>query len=195
MIDLLRIPDHACDRAEAAGDPHRARVGERGEPPVEHPGVELVGFAVHVHVAAGKVYAHQRMAAQYDARNQLIDEGILRTAQRCEIELGGRQKRAGIDAPAMGRIEHDRSATIQRLEYLEGRVDVCLHRVVHCVVRAFLEPCRTLSVHFHGGALLPRSEPDFTRYLPPERLTGVAPTPRTCPRSMNKTLPKILLAE
>ena len=86
VVDFLRVADHARDRAEPAGHPHRARIGERRQPAVEHARIELVGLAIHVDIAARKMRAHQRIAARHHAGDQFVDEGVLRAPQRREIE-------------------------------------------------------------------------------------------------------------
>ena len=98
VVDLLRVADHARDRAEPARDPHRAGIGERGQAAVEHARVELVGLAVHVDIAAREMRPHQRVAARHHAGDQVVDEAVLRAAQGREIEPGGLQEGAGIDA-------------------------------------------------------------------------------------------------
>ena len=48
VVDFLRVADHARDRAEPAGHPHRSRIGERRQAAVEHARVELIGLAIDV---------------------------------------------------------------------------------------------------------------------------------------------------
>ena len=74
IVDFLGVADHARHRAEPAGDPHRAGIGEGRQPAVEHPRIEFVGLAVDVDIAAREMRPHQRMAARDDAGDQLVDE-------------------------------------------------------------------------------------------------------------------------
>jgi hypothetical protein len=101
VVDFLRIADHARHGAETARDAHRARIGERRQAAIEHARVELVGLAVDVDVAAREVRAHQRIAARHHTGCQLIDETVLRPAQRRQVEPRGDQERPRIDAPGM----------------------------------------------------------------------------------------------
>ena len=158
VVDFLRVTDHARDRAEPAGDPHRARVGERGQAAVEHARIELVGLAVHVHIAAREMHPHERVPARHDSGDQVVDEGVLRAAQRREIELGGVEKGPGIDAPAVGGVEHDRPSGIHRLEDFERGIEFGLRGAAHrdrgylcrCVaVRTF--PCGRGSAKIRPG--------------------------------------------
>ena len=98
VVDFLRVADHPRDGAEPARDPHRAGIGERRQPAVEHARIELVGLAVDVDVAAREMRAHQRIAALHHAGDQFVDEGVLRAAQRREVEPRGGQEVARIDA-------------------------------------------------------------------------------------------------
>ena len=93
VVDLLGVADHAGDRAEAAGDPHRAGVGEGRQPALEHARVELVGFPVDVDEAAREMGPHQRMAALHDAEQQFVDEAVLRAPQGREVEPHRRRGR------------------------------------------------------------------------------------------------------
>ena len=126
VVDFLGVADHARHRAEPAGDPHRAGVGERGKPPVEHARIELVGLAVDVDIAAREMRPHQRMAARHDAGDQIVDEGILGAAQRRQIEPRGQQEGARIDPPAMRRVEQDRAAAVGRFDRLERGIEFVL---------------------------------------------------------------------
>ena len=156
VVDLLRVPDHARDGAEPARDPHGARVRERGQAALEHARIELVGLAVHVHIAAREMHAHQGMPARNDPGDQLIDEGILGATQGRKIELGGGQERPRIDAPAVRGIEHDRPTAFDGFKDLERGVEFGLQGIVHRRSQILRHlPCRP-SVHFHGGAVLPR---------------------------------------
>jgi hypothetical protein len=64
IVDFLGVADHARDGAESAGDPHRAGIGERRQPAVEHARIEFVGLAVDVDIAAREMRAHDRVAAR-----------------------------------------------------------------------------------------------------------------------------------
>ena len=93
IVDFLGVADHARHRAEPARDPHRAGIGERRQPAVEHARVEFVGLAVDVDIAAREVRPHDRMAARHHAGDQFADERILGAAQRRQIEPRGQQER------------------------------------------------------------------------------------------------------
>ena len=86
IVDFLGVADDARHRAKPAGDPHRAGIGERRQPAVEHSRVELVGFPIDVDIAAREVRAHHRVAALHHAFDQFADETVLGAAQRCQIE-------------------------------------------------------------------------------------------------------------
>jgi hypothetical protein len=86
IVDFLGVTDHPRHRAEPARDPHRAGIGERGQPAVEHPRVEFVGFPVDVDIAPREVRPYHRMAVRHDAFDQFADEAILGAAQRRQIE-------------------------------------------------------------------------------------------------------------
>jgi len=85
-IDFLPVADHARDGAETAGDPHRARVGERGQAAVEHARIELVGLAVDVDIAAREMRPHQRIAALNDAESKLVHKTVLGAAKGRQVE-------------------------------------------------------------------------------------------------------------
>ena len=122
MVDFLGIADHARDRAEPARHPHRARIGERRQPPVEHAWIELVGLAVDVHIAAREMRAHEREAPPHHAGEQLVDEGVLGAPQLREVEPGGGQEGRRIDAAAMGRVENDRPLPFGGFQDFERRL-------------------------------------------------------------------------
>jgi hypothetical protein len=128
-IDLLRIADHPRHGAEPACHSHGSGVGEGGQPALEHARIELVGLTVNVHIAARKVRPHQGVAVRDDAADELIDEGVLGTAQGRDVQAGRAQEGARIDATAVRRIEHRRTAPFARLENLEGRIEL-----VFCLV-------------------------------------------------------------
>ena len=137
IVDFLGVADDARHRAEPARDPHRTGIGERGQPAVEHARVEFIGLAVDVDIAAREMRPHQRIAARHHARDQIVDEGILRAAQRRQIEPRGQQEGARIDAPAVRRIENQRPAALRGLDGLERRIEFVLD-VQHDAWRAFL---------------------------------------------------------
>ena len=107
IVDFLRIADHARNRAEPAGHPHRSRIGERRQPAVEHSRIKLVRLAIDVDIAAREMRSHQRVAARYDAGDQFVDEQIFGAAQGRKIEPRREQEFARINAAAMRRIEQD----------------------------------------------------------------------------------------
>src|SRR5947207_7743333 len=73
---------------------------------------------------------HQRVPAANDPENQLVDESILGTTQRRQVEPGGGEERAWIDAPAMGRIEHEGTAHFGGLVNFKGGIKLVL-RLLH----------------------------------------------------------------
>ena len=93
-VNLLGIADYARHGSKPPGDSHGSGVGEGREPALEHPGVELIGFAVHIHVAAWKVGTHHGVATSHHASHELVDEGVLRASQSSEIEPGSDQASA-----------------------------------------------------------------------------------------------------
>ena len=94
VVDFLGVADHARHSAEPAGDPHRAGIGERWQPAVEHPRIEFVGLAVDVDIAAREMRSHDRVAARDHAGDQFVDEAILGAAQRRQVEARGQQELA-----------------------------------------------------------------------------------------------------
>src|SRR5262245_38155476 len=73
---------------------------------------------------------HQRVAVRDDALDELVDERILGAPQRPDIGPRGGQEGARIDAAAMGGIENRRAAPLNRLENLEGGIELVFD-VVH----------------------------------------------------------------
>ena len=123
VVDFLRIADHARHGSESAGDAHRAGIGEGRQASLEHARIEFVGFAIDVHVATREVGAHQRIAARDHPGREFVDEGVLGTAQGGEVEAGGGEEGARIDAPAVRGIEQDRPAPVERLLDFERRIE------------------------------------------------------------------------
>ena len=109
VVDFLGVADHPRHGAKPAGDPHRAGIGEGGQPALEHARIELVGLAVDVDIAAREMRPHQRIAALDHAGDQFVDEAVLGAAQRREIEPRHRQEVARIDRAAVRRIEQHRA--------------------------------------------------------------------------------------
>ena len=101
-----------ADGAEAAGDPHRAGVGEARQPPGEHPGVELVGLAVHVDIGTGEIHRHHGKAAIAQMADQLVHERILGPAQRGEVD--------GVGGEKLARLLLKRSREIRENRVLDG---------------------------------------------------------------------------
>ena len=108
IVDFLCVADHARHRAEPARYPHRAGIGERRQPAVEHARVEFVGLAIDVDIAAREMRPHHRMTAPDHAFDQFADKTVLGAAQRLQIEPRRLEEGFGIDAPAMWRIEQER---------------------------------------------------------------------------------------
>ena len=81
---------------------------------------------------------HQRVATPDHAGNQLVDEGVLRTAQGREIEPRRQQELARIDASAVRRVEQERPAALRRLYGLERGIEFVLD-FQHDVRRGFAE--------------------------------------------------------
>ena len=126
IVDLLGVADHAGDGAEAAGDAHRAGIGEGRQPAVEHARVEFVRLAVDIDIAAREVRPHQRMAARHDAGDQFVDKGVLGAAQGRQIKPRRQEEFARIDAAAMGRVEQDGATAFARLKRLERGIEFVL---------------------------------------------------------------------
>ena len=85
-VDFLSVGHHPRHRAEAAGDTHGPRVGERRKPPVEHARVELVGLAIYVEIGPWEVRSHERRAEIDHGREQAVDIGVFRAAERQRVE-------------------------------------------------------------------------------------------------------------
>ncbi len=128
VVDFLRVADHARNRPQAAGNAHRARIGEGGQAAVEHARIELVGLAVDVNEAAREMGAHQRIAALDDAGDQIVDEAIFGTAQACPVPAAKCEELARIGRAAMGGIEQDRAGAFGRLDDLERRIELVARR-------------------------------------------------------------------
>jgi hypothetical protein len=120
-IDFLPVADHARDGAEAAGDPHRARVGKTRQPSREHARIEFVGLAVHVDIRAREIDPHHGKATLAQPADQFVHERILGAAQRSQIDPGRVEEFGRIDRAGVGRIEDDRRPPVGRLHDLEGR--------------------------------------------------------------------------
>src|SRR5204862_6494232 len=85
---------------------------------------ELTGLAIDVHVAAGEMGADQGKAPRHHPERELVYEAVLRAAQRRNIEPGGGEERARIDAAAVGGVEQDRPAPLRRFEHFERWVEL-----------------------------------------------------------------------
>ena len=107
-IDFLAVADHARNGAEAAGDPHRARIGKARQAPGEHARIEFIGLPVHVDIGAGEIDPYRRKTAIAQIGDQFVHERILGAAQRRQIDPGGVEEFGRIDRAGMGRIEDDR---------------------------------------------------------------------------------------
>src|SRR5665647_2557893 len=174
IIDFLGVANHPRHGSQAPRHPHRAGIGERGQPAVEHARIEFVGLAVHVHEAAREMRAHQRIALANHAGDQGVDEAVLRPAQDGDIELRTDQERARIGRTAVRRIEQHRPPARRRLNNLERRVEL-VAAVIHGWRQSY-EAWDTVTI----GRVLNRPIPSivhasednakscfwFTRYLP-----------------------------
>ena len=118
-IDFLPVADHARDGAEAAGDPHRAGIGEARQASGEHARIELIGLAVHIDIGAGEIDPDRRKAPFAQVSDQFVHERILGAAQRGKVDPGRVEKFGRIDRAGMGRVEDDRSPPVRRLHDLE----------------------------------------------------------------------------
>src|SRR6516164_4596789 len=78
IVDVWGIADDTRDGSKPACHPHRARIGKGRQTSLEHPRIELIGFAVDVHVTAGEMRAHHRVAAFNDAEHEFVDKGVFR---------------------------------------------------------------------------------------------------------------------
>ena len=121
-IDLGAVGDDAGDRAKPAAHPGRMGVDVGRQRVLEHRRVELVGLAVDVDVGARKQRPDQRRAEARPGGEQLVDEAVLRAAQRGALEPGDRGEFGRIVAPAMRRGEYQRRGLRRRPQDLEGRV-------------------------------------------------------------------------
>jgi hypothetical protein len=145
--------------------------GKRRKPPVEHARIELIGLAVHIDETARKMRAHDRIAAFHDPEDQFVDEGILRSAQRREIQPRRGEKVPRIDPSAMWRVEQHRAAQSLRLEDLESGIQLvvkfrhadCRPSAKSVLIALVLYPLPASIVH--SGAAI-QEFGTFTRYLP-----------------------------
>ena len=138
-VDLAPVGDHLGDRAEAGGDTARLRVGVARQRVDEHRRVELERLAVGIDEGARKQGLDQGRAELGRIGEQLVDEAVLGAPQRHGIERGGGDEILGIDAPAMGRGEHQRHRLTLGPQNLEGLVG---HggRLAHGTHRPELKP-------------------------------------------------------
>ena len=120
-IDLLSIANHARDGSEAAGHPHRSRIGKTRKPSREHARIELVGLTIDVDIRAGKIDSNRRKAELAHSADQLVHERVLGAAKRGDIDPRGLQEFGRIDRSGMRRVEDDRRAPGLRLRDLEWR--------------------------------------------------------------------------
>jgi hypothetical protein len=94
-----------------------------GQAALEHAGIELVGFAIDVHVAARKVRPHQRVPALDHPHGEVVDERVLGAAQGRDLEPRRREEGARVDASAVRGIEYDRPAPLGRFDDLERGIE------------------------------------------------------------------------
>ena len=105
---------------------HRPRIGKGGQATFEHARVKLVGLAVDVYVASGKMGAHQGVAAPDHSDSKLIYEAILRPAKGRQVEPRRVKEGARVDAPAVRGIEQYWPAAFGRLKDFESRIEFVL---------------------------------------------------------------------
>ena len=98
-VDSLAARDHAGDGAEPRTHARGGAVHEVRQWPVEHAGIKLPGLAVGVAVDAREGRGQQGDAVGGGAREKLLHEAILRTAERHRVEPAVGQKRGGVVAP------------------------------------------------------------------------------------------------
>ena len=158
-IDFLAFGDHAGDRAQPAGDPGRRGVHISRKFAGEHAGVELIGFPVHIDVAARRMGAQHGCAVVDAGPEQLVDIAILGLAQGQWREPRLAQKGIRVDAAAMRRVEYRwRQPLRWRQDFERGRAAVGETRHVIRIWSAITIAQRGAPVH--------RCERRFTRRLP-----------------------------
>ena len=106
-IDFLSVADDARDRAEPAGDPHRARIGEGRKAAVEHARIELVGLAVDDRERrAGKRAAIRGAPRATTGSKSSSTKASSERRKRQRVEpRGWRGRRADRCAPAWGALK------------------------------------------------------------------------------------------
>jgi len=119
-VDRLTVGDDARDRAKTAGDTGRAGVGEGRQPAVEHPRVELIGFAIDVEPGAREMRAKQRRTMSEGCTEQSIDVDILGLADGVLVEPRGREEVRIVARTAMRGIEHEWGKLLGGLDQFEG---------------------------------------------------------------------------
>ena len=127
-IDLLGLADHPGDGAQPARHAQGARVGESGQPPLEHLGIEFVGLAVHIHIGAWKMGAHEDGAQLRRRPEELVHKGVFGPAQGQRVKLRSGDEGGGIGSAGMGRGENQRPRSKARTNHLERRIQLRLKR-------------------------------------------------------------------
>ena len=119
-VDFLALRDDARDRAEAAGDAHRADVGIGRQGAGEHLGVEFVRLAVHVQPGAREVGPQKRRAEGGGFQHQCVDAGVFRAADRLTVEARGGEEVLGVATAAVRRTQDDRKRAAPGRNHFEG---------------------------------------------------------------------------
>ena len=101
----------------------RPRPGEGRQLVLEHGRVQLVGLAVDVDVGAGVAGGDHRGPVGRAARDQVIDEGVLRAPDGVGVEDGGGHQLGRVVPAGMGRGEHQGLGRLRRQAQGEGRPD------------------------------------------------------------------------
>ena len=124
-VDLGAAGHDAGHGAQARAHPRAAAVGPGGQGALEHRGIELEGLAVDVEIGARELRRHQGAAQGRGARDQLVDEGVLGTADRHGVEPAHGEERRVVEAAAVGRGNDHRQALAYRAQDRDRRAAVC----------------------------------------------------------------------
>ncbi len=127
VVDLPALGHQAGDRAQAGGHPGGAPAGELGQVVQEHPLIELVGLSIHVEIGAGITGQQHRASVPGRSLQQVVDQGVFRTAHGGGVELRRGPHVLGVVATGVGRGEHQgRRGAGVRPANLERRLELQL---------------------------------------------------------------------
>ena len=147
-IDGLAACGNARDHAQACCNTRRPMIEGPRQGPFEHPRIKLVGLAVGVDVRARKTSREQRNTQGGCGGKQLVDEGVLRSAERRKRHSGNFQKICWVEVTAVRRSDDRRQFLAGRQPTVERNLVGCRRRKIHfpVIARAIGHvTCRTLA--------------------------------------------------